>query len=403
MAVYHGTAGDDELHGTGGNDRFDLTDGGNDLARGGAGVDIFDMGASLTADDSIDGGGNGDSVTLDGDYADLVLSDTTFVNIEGLYLQHGHDYGISIDNAAVADKHSGIIIHAYNLKASDRLMIDASRIDHGLVFFEAGAGDDVLIGSQLENYFFLQRGGEDQALGTAGRDAFSLGASLDADDTIMGGDGFDTMDLNGAYAEPILLDGVSVQGIEEITLSGKQLYHVLVRDGMMGTGETLTIATVGAVLDLDGSDEHDGELAAFGGKGADHLIGGEGQDWLAGDKKGDTIQGGGGADDLSGGAGRDWFVFAKASDSTVSAPDQIHDFGRSDILDLRSIDANMMKSGDQAFHLVDAFTGHAGELVVRYDAGTTLTDISGDVDGDGSTDLFVQIAYELTDFAAIRL
>jgi len=55
-------------------------------------------------------------------------------------------------------------------------------------------------------------------------------------------------------------------------------------------------------------------------------------------------------------------------------------------------------AGDQAFHLVSAFGGHAGELVVGYDDFREVTNISGDVDGDGTADFLITADGDHTGF-----
>jgi len=66
----------------------------------------------------------------------------------------------------------------------------------------------------------------------------------------------------------------------------------------------------------------------------------------------------------------------------------IEDFQRGhDRIDLRSIDANTGKAGDQAFKLVNAFNNHAGQAL--YDANTHM--LQGDVNGDGHADFAIEI------------
>jgi serralysin len=124
-------------------------------------------------------------------------------------------------------------------------------------------------------------------------------------------------------------------------------------------------------------------------KGDDSLFGGQGAD---------TLTGGAGADSLSGGDGADVFRFTKLSDSTAASSDLITDLTDADQIDLHLLDADTGTGGDQAFHLVGAFGGHAGELTVAYDSGADLTTVSGDVDGDGVADLVITIAGDSSGF-----
>lgn len=134
----------------------------------------------------------------------------------------------------------------------------------------------------------------------------------------------------------------------------------------------------------------------YGGLGADQLTGGRGADALTGDgaeasaKDGaDTLFGGLGADSLTGGGGADHFNYSDVKQSTSADSDFIVDLQSNDVIDLHAIDADKTQGGDQAFHLADGFTAHAGELVITYDAGLDLTRITGDIDGDGAADLVI--------------
>ena len=50
------------------------------------------------------------------------------------------------------------------------------------------------------------------------------------------------------------------------------------------------------------------------------------------------------------------------------------------------LDADAGTAGDQAFHLVGAFTGAAAELVLSYDAVARVTTLLLDVNGDSLAD-----------------
>ena len=71
--------------------------------------------------------------------------------------------------------------------------------------------------------------------------------------------------------------------------------------------------------------------------------------------------------------------------------DRIMDLTNVDVIDLGAIDADSLTAGDQAFHEVRAFTHHAGEMTIRYNANSGLTVIKLDVNGDGTTDAQISI------------
>ncbi len=114
------------------------------------------------------------------------------------------------------------------------------------------------------------------------------------------------------------------------------------------------------------------------GKGGhDILSGGAGTDYIWGEAGNDTLYGGAGQDELWGGSGKDVFVYKAKSDSAVAQKgrDFIADFQlRTDKIDLRAIDANDTKAGNQAFIWkgTAAFTGTAGEVRVVYPKVTEL-------------------------------
>lgn len=125
-----------------------------------------------------------------------------------------------------------------------------------------------------------------------------------------------------------------------------------------------------------------------GGKAADNLFGLSGNDTIKGGSGKDVIAGGLGADKLWGGFGDDTFVFASAAESTSKAADTIYDLQLGDRIDLSKIDANSTKAGNQSFHLVEKYTGKAGELV------STSTKIMADTNGDGHTDFMLKLNAE---------
>lgn len=152
---------------------------------------------------------------------------------------------------------------------------------------------------------------------------------------------------------------------------------------------------------LDGGAGND---RLYGGTSHDTLLGGAGDDLIRGEAGKDWIRGGLGRDKMWGGAGADIFDFDTIKDSRVGAQrDMIHDFQSGvDRVDLRTIDANTLVKGNQAFTWTDvlvpflnpgdasaflsaAFTGTAGQL--RYADGILM----GDVDGNGRSDFQIRI------------
>ncbi len=147
-----------------------------------------------------------------------------------------------------------------------------------------------------------------------------------------------------------------------------------------------------------------GDDEVHGGAGADRLLGAGGADTLDGGDGDDVLTGGRGQDEISGGAGADRFVFvATAESDKVQRADHITDLSSGDLIDLAAIDADTTQGGDQAFHQVGHFSGHAGELVLTYRSGDDLTLLRADVDGDGKADLVVQLDGDQSAFAGLVL
>lgn len=127
-----------------------------------------------------------------------------------------------------------------------------------------------------------------------------------------------------------------------------------------------------------------------GGTGNDKLFGGNGADVIYGNDGADRIVGGTGADMLGGGSGADVFVFGSRSEVGFGTErDTIADFRHGiDHIDLRAIDANSGRAGDQSFSFIGgaSFTGKAGQL--RYVDGVLL----GDLNGDGKSDFGLEFS-----------
>lgn len=124
----------------------------------------------------------------------------------------------------------------------------------------------------------------------------------------------------------------------------------------------------------------------WGMDAGDEIHGGAGADWINGGKGWDTVEGG---------AGADLFVFDDGDASkNKKLADRVLDFSHAqgDRVDLSAIDA-IKGGGDDAFKFLgnSAFTHHAGELHFEVIKGDAF--LSGDVDGDGKADFYVQLQH----------
>lgn len=215
---------------------------------------------------------------------------------------------------------------------------------------------------------------------------------------VVWGEGHDVTGSNGSdgYTGSRFADAVAGGGGHD-TLAGANGNDTI--DGGGGNDWLAGGANNDRVLGNVGNDRLTGDAGndvVYGGTGADVVDGGTGNDRLFGEDGNDRIIGGAGTDTIVGGAGRDTmtggaagdtFDINAAAESTPALKDVITDFASDDILDLSGVDANASRGGNQAFALVDALTGRAGELLARVTAGGTT--IYGDTDGDGTSDLTI--------------
>lgn len=386
--LYNGTSGadlmsvlpgvhDSTLAGGGGNDTIDGSFGEGIVLDGGDGADLV----SGRDGEHFIGGTGFDSLILDltaidngitanlaklGTTATVTISEATVSGVELalIALGDGADHISSSAKAQVGVYAGG----------GDDLLVGRSGIDvlaggAGSDLIKGGDGSDVLYGYAPEQIFGFDvpglgsddGAGHDTLLGGAGADLLygSLG-----DDRIDGGDDIDTL----SYAD--VSGGVSID-----------LRHVRQHTGSAGTDMLTSIENL------------------IGGGGNDHLVGDSGSNVLTGGGGADTIEGGDGSDLMSGGSGSDVFVFSAAHDSG----DAIIDLSDEDHIDLSRIDADTGRAGNQAFHIVDHFDGHAGQLMLTYDSTSNITLVLGDTDGNFVPDFGMALNGDQTGFAGWTL
>jgi Ca2+-binding RTX toxin-like protein len=263
----------------------------------------------------------------------------------------------------------------------------------------------------------------------------------DGDDLLTGRDGGDilypTNDFNGAVSGDDTADGgagrdavVIGQGTAPVSAS------LLVQGTAQDTGVGMLTLIDVEMLFAAGHASDDtfvgdaGNNTLGGGWGEDLLQGGDGPDvlWGAGWARGfeltaeggeffdgaDTLEGGAGADILVGSRGSDRLVGGTASDRFVfvgsdvvagnaGAVDLIVDLEAKDWIDLSAIDADAVTAGDQAFVVVAAFSGAAGEARIRYNGTSDSTRIDLNTDADADIEAAIRIAGDHTDHANLVL
>jgi Ca2+-binding RTX toxin-like protein len=388
-----GNASANLIVGQNSDDLLQLQDGGDDEVQGIGGNDVIYFGPAFTGADSVDGGSGRDVVVLQGNYA-LTLSATNLVGVESISLQSGsrttwgdvannfYDYSLTTNNANVAAGQQ-LIVNGQTLRAGEDFSFDGS--------------------AETDGYFLVYGGhGVDTLKGGAGNDAFFFeGVRWGAGDTVDGGAGRDALIISsGSGVNHFDFGANALTGIESISLnnryttdpSQKPSYELVLSNGNVAPGATLivngsSLADRSQTVGVDGSAVHDGNLILFGGFGNDTLTGGDGAD---------LFQGGEGIDMLTGGAGTDVFHYAGPYDATAQLPDRILDFASGvDKIDLTRIDADQFAAGDQAFHWIGsaafgaAGAASAGELRAYAFNGSWY--VEGDMDGNGSADLVIQL------------
>jgi hypothetical protein len=299
----------------------------------------------------------------------------------------------------------------YVMPANIEVLIGTSSTGQGV---RDNAGDNTILMGSGNDLVVADRGGEDVVNGGDGNDFLYFGDSWSSGDQAIGGAGHDRLGLLGTQA--IVFGDGDLSSIEQIFVFGGGSaagapfsYTLTMHDSNVDAGKSLLVTafSLGAdeVLDFNGAAELNGSFSVLGGLGADKIIGGEGKDYLAGFGGTDTLNGGGGndtlyggagADTLTGGAGKDLFRFVSVSDSNATTGiDLITDFGvgpAGERIDLAAIDADTTLEGDQAFTFIGGgdFTRVAGQLrVAETSPGKWF--VEGDVDGDGTADLIIQI------------
>jgi Ca2+-binding RTX toxin-like protein len=289
-----------------------------------------------------------------------------------------------------------------------------------------GAGNDILDVSGLPaigitisgdaGWDILRGGGGDDHLSAGAEISFDVGTEVDHlfggagndflfsgfGDIVDGGQGFDTVGLSYVGASAGITGDTAILHRGEPLVPGGGTFNSIERfsdialtnfDDRMVIGDQKDSATVRA---WNGNDHLIGQemsITMYGGNGNDFLVGSTSFDVLYGEKGDDTLIGFLGADLLYGGEGSDRFIF-----NTLDLLDRVMDFERgTDKIDVSDLDANTAVAGNQAFTFIGdaAFSGAAGELRAYAGANNSYF-IAGDVNGDRTADIMVQVDITLS-------
>jgi hypothetical protein len=210
------------------------------------------------------------------------------------------------------------------------------------------AGNDDLDGTNGDDKFDLSQGGIDIARGLGGKDVFIFGGTFTQKDSIVGGNGRDTLKLLGNYSDGLSLGAGQIESIEAVTLLASEfVYDLVFKDTAVAAGNTMTInATavfgLGHVL-LDATEEVDASFIVKGSSGNDVVTTGSQSDTLAGNGGGDVLSPGSGQDIVNGGEGNDSIVFGTGE---LDPLDRI-----TDVLEL-GVTSKLVLNGDYSGGLV---------------------------------------------------
>jgi Ca2+-binding RTX toxin-like protein len=179
-----------------------------------------------------------------------------------------------------------------------------------------GLGNDVVDGGSGNDVLRLYDGGDDTVLGGDGMDNIFFGGTLNAADMVDGGEGIDTLVLQGPYGSLTLT--ANIVRIENISIlagsntafgePGTNRYDYVLTTNNANFAAGVQARINGAALlegedfTFDGSAETDASFVVYGGKGKDTLTGGLGNDifFYAEERfaSGDTVNGGAGYDGM---------------------------------------------------------------------------------------------------------
>ena len=273
-------------------------------------------------------------------------------------------------------------------------------IKHGAVTgtIDLGDGNDVFNGGKTRE-FIKDSGGKDLYKLGSGNDHFIgyLNGGADRTDSVNGGRGIDAYDASQAGVLGVI-----------INLDGKTHFdtaytRIIAANRANDVNNTTTAAD--KILSIENAYGSAGNDSMFGTKGANELVGGDGNDHvfglagndrLFGNNGLDALVGGAGKDELWGGANDDLFVFQSLKDSgTATATiDTIMDFegagvAGGDLIDLDLLNATLGNKITGFLGVDVDFTENAGDLRAVTQGANTIVEL--DINGDKKADFSIQL------------
>ncbi|WP_283938114.1 M10 family metallopeptidase C-terminal domain-containing protein [Sphingomonas caseinilyticus] len=279
---------------------------------------------------------------------------------------NGAEYAQDIRNYTIMSywnpRDVGIQDHDYNMGT---IAYGATPMIHDIYAAQQMYGADMTTRTGDTTYGF------NATADTAGRDAFNFDLTPAPVMAIWDAGGNDTLDASGYATNQVIdLTPGSMSSIGGVTLeNAPTLAEVNANRAAAGypplsqVNYDIRMANLAANPDAGLLVDNVGIAYgvtienAVGGSGNDLIIGNDASNRLYGNAGNDTISGGAGVDYMTGGAGNDTFIadingaLVPTKRGTLSL-DVIMDFETGDKIDLSAIDANLSKSGDQAFSFI---------------------------------------------------
>ena len=203
------------------------------------------------------------------------------------------------------------------------MTVDASAETDASLDFTGGISNDTFRGGALGDSFDFQssgphtQGNVDVVEGNGGDDVILFDEKFTRDDQVDGGDGFDSLELEGDYSAGVNFGAGTMSDVEQVVVAAGFDYDLTVGDNnVRADGFVVDGSLLGSAdeIDFDARAELASDLVMLGGAGADSFVGGAGDDSLVGNGGVDVLDGGAGDDTLKGGGGGDAFYGAEGSD-----------------------------------------------------------------------------------------
>jgi hypothetical protein len=146
--------------------------------------------------------------------------------------------------------------------------------------FTGTAGDDSYTGTVGIDDLDMSQGGRDEVFGLESNDFIRFGDKFTGRDTIDGGDGSDTIFLEGDYSAGLTLRNSTLTSVEAIWFGIGFSYAITIRDANTSGAFTFLGSNLGVGQDIviDASADTDTAITIIDGGGDDTFIGGAGND-----------------------------------------------------------------------------------------------------------------------------